>query len=68
MKPVTIKISSTTILLTALLCILKATETITISWLWCFCLLWLPFAIGVVILGIIFIYAIFYGIIKTIIN
>ena len=41
--------------ITILLCILKLTEIIDISWWWCFCLIWLPFAlfIGVCLLLVI---------------
>ena len=41
-----------TIILTALLCILKLTGVLSIPWGWCFCLFWLPFAILFVILGV----------------
>lgn len=41
------------LLITALLCILKLTEIISISWWWCFCLFWLPFAILIGFLGLV---------------
>lgn len=47
-----INYGSGTIILTALLCILKLTGVLTISWWWCFCLIWLPFAILFAILGL----------------
>lgn len=40
-----------TILITGLLCILKVTGVLSISWWWCFCLVWLPFAMLFAILG-----------------
>ena len=48
---VTLNISGWPLLVTVLLCILKLTGVINISWWWCFCLFWLPFAI---ILAIVF--------------
>lgn len=41
-----------TIILTALLCILKLTGVLSIPWGWCFCLFWLPFVILFAILGV----------------
>lgn len=41
-----------TIILTALLCILKLTGVLSIPWEWCFCLFWLPFVILFAILGV----------------
>lgn len=59
---ITISFGSAQLILTALLCILKLTEILSISWWWCFCLIWLPFALffGVCLLLIVcaFIYAI----------
>ena len=43
---------SGTIILTALLCILKLIGVLSISWWWCFCLIWLPFAIVFGIIGL----------------
>ena len=51
-KNINIKFGKGTILLTALFSILKLTGVLTISWWWCFCLIWLPFAILFAILGI----------------
>jgi len=42
---ITLNISGWPLLVTVLLCILKLTGIINISWWWCFCLFWLPFAI-----------------------
>lgn len=47
-----INYSNGTIILTALLCILKLAGVLSISWWWCFCLIWLPFVILFVILGV----------------
>lgn len=54
-RRITIKFGSTQLILTALLCILKLTGVLSISWWWCFCLIWLPFAlfIGVCLLLVI---------------
>ena len=41
-----------TIILTALLCVLKLTGVLSIPWGWCFCLFWLPFVILFAILGV----------------
>ena len=45
MSKVNINYGGGTIILTALLCMLKLTGVLSISWWWCFCLIWLPFAI-----------------------
>ena len=42
-----ISIGIGTIIIIALLCILKGIGFINISWLWCFSLLWLPVALGI---------------------
>lgn len=42
---ITISFGSAQLILTALLCILKLTGILSISWWWCFCLIWLPFAL-----------------------
>lgn len=55
MSKISINYGRGTIILTALLCILKLTGILTISWWWCFCLFWLPF---VAIFGIIGLFAI----------
>ena len=67
-KSVNINFGGGTILLTALLCILKITGVITISWWWCFCLIWLPFAILFAILGLIVAVAVPFLIIALIIE
>ena len=41
-----ISIGISTIIITALLCILKVTGLINISWLWCFGLIWIPITLG----------------------
>jgi hypothetical protein len=57
---VSIKFGSATVLITALLCILKVTGYLSIPWLWCFCLLWLPFALVFGVIGLILVCAIIY--------
>ena len=52
MSKVNINYGSGTIIFTALLCILKLTGVLSIPWGWCFCLIWLPFAILFAILGV----------------
>ena len=42
-----ISIGVGTVIITALLCILKGAGLINISWLWCFGLIWLPVALGI---------------------
>ena len=42
-----ISIGIGTVLITALLCILKGVGLMNISWLWCFGLFWLPIALGI---------------------
>ena len=60
MSKVNINYGGGTIILTTLLCTLKLTGVINISWWWCFCLFWLPFALlfafiaGIVALIVIF--------------
>lgn len=55
---ISINIGGWPLLITALLCILKLTGVISISWWWCFCLIWLPFAILFGVLGLIAIIAV----------
>lgn len=50
MNNIKVTFGSSTILITALLCILKVTGIVNISWWWCFCLIWLPFVILFVLL------------------
>ena len=52
MSKVSVNIGGWPLLITALLCILKLTGVISISWWWCFCLFWLPFAILFGIIGL----------------
>ena len=52
MSKVSINYGSGTIIITALLCILKLIGVLSISWWWCFCLIWLPFAIVFGIIGL----------------
>ena len=52
MSKVSVNIGGWPLLITALLCILKLTGVINISWWWCFCLFWLPFAIVFGIIGL----------------
>ena len=54
--------------ITALLCILKLIGIISISWWWCFCLFWLPFAIFFGMLGFIFVIIVTFLIISLIIE
>ena len=42
-----ISIGIGTVIITALLCILKGVGLMNISWLWCFGLFWLPIALGI---------------------
>ena len=68
MSKLTINLGGWPLLLTALLCILKLMGTITISWWWCFCLFWLPFAIILGICLIVLMFAVVAGIIIVIKN
>lgn len=49
---ISVNIGGWPLLITALLCILKLTGVISISWWWCFCLFWLPFVIVFGIIGL----------------
>lgn len=53
---------------TILLCILKLTEIIDISWWWCFCPIWIPFAIGAVLIILIILAAIICAVIKVLLE
>lgn len=57
MSKLTINLGGWPIFITALLCVLKLTGIFTISWWWCFCLIWLPISIilGICILVLMFI-------------
>ena len=46
------KLSTVFIIITLLLVFLKVGGFITISWLWCFSLIWIPFALVASILGL----------------
>ena len=52
MSKVNINYGGGTIIFTALLCLCKVTGVLNVSWWWCFCLIWLPFAILFAILGV----------------
>jgi len=49
---ITLNLGGWPLFITVLLCILKVAGVINISWWWCFCLFWLPFAILVAIISI----------------
>ena len=53
---------------TILLCILKLTEIINISWWWCFCPVWIPFAIGAVLLVLIILVAVIYAVTEVLLE
>lgn len=42
-----ISVGISTVIITALLCILKGVGLMNISWLWCFGLFWLPIVLGI---------------------
>jgi len=67
-KKISIDFSDGTVFITFLLCILKLTGVLTISWWWCFCLFWLPFAILFGIIGLLILIIIPYALIGIIIN
>jgi hypothetical protein len=54
--------------ITILLCILKLINIINISWWWCFCPIWLPFAIGAVLIVSIILIAIIHSIIAILLD
>lgn len=60
---VSVNIGGWPLLITALLCILKAAGIISISWWWCFGLIWIPFAIILTLFSILVILALIYAII-----
>ena len=43
------------VIVTLLLCTLKLTGVISISWWWCLCLIWLPVALIFAVIGIFFV-------------
>ena len=51
MSKLTINLGGWPIFITILLCVLKLTGVLTISWWWCFCMFWLPFAIIFALIG-----------------
>lgn len=53
MSKVSVNIGGWPLLITVLLCVLKLTGVINISWWWCFCLFWLPFAILFALIGLV---------------
>lgn len=65
---ITLNISGWPLVVTVLLCLLKLIGIINISWWWCFCLFWLPFAILFGIIGLITLLIIPYILIGIIIN
>jgi len=65
---VSVNIGGWPLLITALLCILKLTGVISISWWWCFCLFWLPFAILFGIIGLFVVIAVPFLIIALLIE
>jgi hypothetical protein len=48
---VSVSIGGWPLLITVILCILKIINIINISWWWCFCLIWMPFAILFALIG-----------------
>ena len=54
--------------ITILLCVLKLTEIIDISWWWCFCPIWIPFAIGAALIILIILVAIIYAVIEVLLE
>lgn len=65
---ITLNIGGWPLVVTVLLCLLKLIGIINISWWWCFCLFWLPFAILFGIIGLLILIIIPYVIIGIIIN
>lgn len=59
---------SSAFVITALLCVLKVAGILTISWWWCFCLFWLPFAVIFAIIGLFAIIAVPFLIVALIIE
>ena len=53
MSKISINYGGGTIIFTALLCLCKVAGILNISWWWCFCLFWLPFAILFTLLGLV---------------
>lgn len=57
MKNVNINLSGINVLLTIILCILKVSNILNISWVWVLCPIWINLILILVILFIIFIIA-----------
>ena len=51
MSKVSINYGGGTIIFTALLCLCKVAGILNISWWWCFCMFWLPFALMFALIG-----------------
>jgi hypothetical protein len=51
-KNITISFGQWPLIITMLLCLCKVTGVLNISWLWCCCPIWLPFAIVFGIIGL----------------
>lgn len=68
MSKISINYGGGTIILTALLCILKLTGVLSISWWWCCCPIWLPFAIVFSIIGLFVAIAVLFLIIALLIE
>ena len=58
-----VNVNCSIILLTIILCILKVAGIISISWWWCFGLIWIPFAVIFALFFILVILALIYAII-----
>ena len=58
-----VTVNYSTVLITIILCILKAAGIISISWWWCFGLIWIPFAVIFALFFILVILALIYTII-----
>lgn len=65
---ITVNLGGWPLFITALLCILKLTGVISISWWWCFCLFWLPFAILLILIGTVFVVSVIVVIVSLIIE
>jgi hypothetical protein len=51
-KNISISFGQWPLIITMLLCLCKVTGVLSISWWWCFCAIWLPFAIVFGIIGL----------------
>lgn len=71
MSKLTINLGGWPVFITILLCILKLTGILTISWWWCFCMFWLPFAILFALMGfcvLILLVVVIFALISELIN